>query len=115
MDRFNICQAHAQLESDYNVDGWLRERPSNRRRMEATSCQLERMGYSNPNDWIDIEAYDPDDDDCSSDDDEVREIYMVNVLRWGLPISAELMAAMRRYFVPKYLAKFPQTAGDDWP
>lgn len=28
MDRFAICQAFYQLESDWNIGGWLRERPS---------------------------------------------------------------------------------------
>ncbi len=32
---FDICQAHAQLESDYNMGGIVRERPSNRRRREC--------------------------------------------------------------------------------
>ncbi|MBC8737425.1 hypothetical protein F6X40_11475 [Paraburkholderia sp. UCT31] len=44
-NRFDICEAHAVLEWDYNVGGWLRERPSNRRRMEATAVQLHRMQF----------------------------------------------------------------------
>ena len=44
-DRFDICEAYACLESDYNVGGWLRERPSNRRRREACSVQLARMQF----------------------------------------------------------------------
>lgn len=44
-DRFDICEAHYALEMDYNVGGWLRERPSNRRRMEATHVQLKRIGF----------------------------------------------------------------------
>lgn len=44
-DRFDICAAYAQLESDYNVGGWLRERPSNQRRHESCGVQLHRMGY----------------------------------------------------------------------
>ena len=44
-DRFDICEAHAVLEWDYNRSGWLRERPSNRRRMEATHVQLHRIGF----------------------------------------------------------------------
>ena len=76
MNRFNICQAYAQLESDYNVGGFLRERPSN---------------------------------DC--DAEEVREIYMRAVLRLSLPIDDGLRAAMTRFFVPEYLAGFPQFQG----
>lgn len=44
-DRFDICEAHAVLEWDYNVGGWLRERPSNTRRMEATAVQLHRIQF----------------------------------------------------------------------
>lgn len=44
-DRFDICEAHYALECDYNLGGWLHERPSNQRRMEATHVQLHRMGF----------------------------------------------------------------------
>lgn len=44
-DRFDICEAYAVLEWDYNLGGWLQERPSNQRRREATSIQLERMKF----------------------------------------------------------------------
>ena len=44
-DRFDICEAHAILEWDYNLGGWLRERPSNQRRREATAIQLIRMQF----------------------------------------------------------------------
>lgn len=51
-DRFDICEAYAVLEWDYNANGWLHERPSNVRRGqrrgyvgEATSVQLARMGF----------------------------------------------------------------------
>jgi len=44
-DRFDICEAHAVLEWDWNMGGWLRERPSNARRREATSVQLMRMQF----------------------------------------------------------------------
>lgn len=100
MDRFNICQAYAQLEADYNVGGWLRERPSNQRRMESIGCQLSRMGFSNPYGWVDIESTEDD------GEDEVREVYMTAVLRLGLPIDEGLRAAMQRFFVPEYLAQY---------
>lgn len=41
-DRFDICEAHRAIEIQYNVGGWLHERPSNRRRHEATHVQLHR-------------------------------------------------------------------------
>lgn len=44
-DRFDLCEAHYQLECDYNLGGWLHERPSNRLRMEATHVQLRRIGF----------------------------------------------------------------------
>ena len=99
---FAICQAHAQLEADYNVEGMLRERPSNKRRNESTGCQLARMQYSSPYQWVDICAEPSEDDD--SDDEDIRDIYMLNVLEWGLPTNAEMRAAMRRRFTPKFLA-----------
>ena len=107
MNRFNICQAYQQLESDYNVGGWLRERPSNKRRRESIGCQLSRMGFSNPHGWIDINA------DLSGDCDgeEVQFIYLSAVLRLALPIDDEMRATMRRVFVPGYLAQFPQFQG----
>jgi len=51
-DRFDICEAYAVIEWDYNLGGWLHERPSNVRRGrqrgyvgEATACQLHRIGF----------------------------------------------------------------------
>lgn len=44
-DRFDICEAYYLVEVYYNVGGWLRERPSNRRRSEATSIQLARIEF----------------------------------------------------------------------
>lgn len=46
MDRFDICEAYYLLEVYYNKGGWLRERPSNQRRMEATHIQLHRIGFT---------------------------------------------------------------------
>lgn len=110
MDRFAICQAFQQLEADYNVDGWLRERPSNQRRMESIGCQLARMGYSNPYGWVDI-GDEPDEGDDPMDE-EVRSIYVDHVLKWGLPMDDGLKAVARRLFVPEYLARFDQFQGD---
>lgn len=111
---FDICQAHAQLESDYNVDGIVIERPSNRRRNESTGCQLARIGYSDLCRWVSIVLGDDDDDDDDSGDDDVRDIYLRNVLLWGLPIDAEMMAFIKRYYVPAFWQSFPQTAGVDY-
>ena len=111
MNRFSICQAYAQLESDYNAGGGLRERQRNQRRRESIGVQLSRIGYSSPYGWVDIEA-EPGEDE--GDNNEVREIYMCAVLRLNLPISASLMLAMRRYFAPDFLARYPQTAHNEY-
>lgn len=42
-NRTDICAAHAAVEFHYHVNGWLRERASNQRRMESTDVQLLRM------------------------------------------------------------------------
>ena len=108
-NRFAICQAYSQLESDYHVGGILRERPSNKRRNESTGVQLSRIGYSSPYQWVDITAESTDLDD--PDDEDVREIYMCAVLRWNLPMDNELKNAIRATFVPDFLAQFPQMQG----
>ena len=113
MDRFAICQAFQQLETDYNVGGILRERPSNQRRRESIGCQLARIGYSNPYGWVDIDV-EPELDDYGYADpfeEEVRRIYIDHALKWGLPMGEELMATARRLFVPEYLAQFSSYTG----
>lgn len=109
---FDICQAHAQLESDYNVGGIVIERPSNRRRNESTGCQLSRMQFSMGCRWVDICAECSDYDD--SGDEAVRDIYMRNVLNWGLPIDEELMVAIKRTYVGEFVARYPQCAGQSY-
>lgn len=108
MDRFAICQAFAQLEADYNVGGWLHERPSNQRRMESIGVQLHRMGYANPYGYTEICAEQPDGSwgELDSFDEKVRQVYVEHVLRWGLPMDDALKALARRLFVPEYLAQF---------
>lgn len=101
---FDICQAHNQLESDYNFGGILVERPSNQRRNASTSVQLSRMGYSPGMRWVDILT--PRDED-SSDDDDVRDIYLINVLKWGLPIDGEMRTFITKRYTPEFLSKFP--------
>ena len=100
VDVFSIAQAHAQLESDYNVGGWLRERPSNQRRNESTSCQLARIKYKNPYHWVDIYA---ETDDC----EDVRDIYILNVLKMKLPGTPAQRTFIEDRYVPEFLATFP--------
>jgi hypothetical protein len=72
-DRFDICEAYAVLEWDYNQSGWLQERPSNKRRMEATSIQLERMKFR------------PSPSLCYNNlTDNGKEIYHLAAKRFGL-------------------------------
>lgn len=106
---FDIAQAHAQLESDYNVDGIVHERPSNARRNESTGCQLARMQYEMGGRWVDICNPDESDDPC---DDAVRDIYLQNVLAWGLPIDAEMMTFIKARYVDSFLAKYPQCGSE---
>ena len=102
---FAICQAHQQLESDYNVGGILRERPSNQRRNMSTGHQLDRMDYNSGFWWVDIESPDEEED---PDDKDVREIYLLNVLNWKLPISSKLGEVIKEIFAENWLSeKFP--------
>lgn len=104
---FAICQAHQQLEADYSVEGILRERPSNQRRNESTGCQLARLGYHSGFWWVDIEN--PDDSD-DQDTEDARDIYIMNVLKWKLPISKELGELIEFRYAEEFLHKnFP-----DW-
>lgn len=77
-DRFDICEAHATLESDYNVGGWLHERPSNRRRHEATHVQLHRMQFRFGAGFNGFESL----------SDNGKEIYSDLVDRYKLPLDS---------------------------
>ena len=96
---FAVCQAHQQLEADYNVGGILRERPSNKRRNESTGVQLARMDYRTGF-WVDIENLQEDD---GPDDEAVRDIYILNVLNWKLPISFELGRLINERYSAEWL------------
>ena len=97
---FAVCQAHQQLEADYNVEGILRERPSNNRRNESTGTQLARMDYHSSFWWVDIEN--PGDDE-DPDNEAVRDIYILNVLNWNLPISFELGRLLNERYSAEWL------------
>ena len=96
---FAVCQAHQQLEADYNVGGILRERPSNRRRNESTGTQLARMDYRTSF-CVDIEY--PEEHE-GPDDEAVRDIYILNVLNWNLPISFELGRLINERYSAEWL------------
>ena len=73
-DRFDICEAYLALEWDYNVGGWLQERPSNQRRKESIGVQLLRMTFKlSPL----FNGYD-------SLTENGKEIYGAAQQRWGL-------------------------------
>ena len=97
---FAVCQAHQQLEADYNVGGILRERPSNRRRNESTGVQLARMDYGSSFWWVDIEN--PEEHE-GPNDEAVRDIYILNVLNWNLPISFELGRLINERYSAEWL------------
>lgn len=96
---FDVCQAHAQLESDFNQDGIVIERPSNRRRWASTGCQLSRMRYEPGGRWVQICSDDQDD----PGDNDVRDIYLINVIRWGLPMDKALHATVQKRFTKDFL------------
>lgn len=74
-DRFDICEAYLALETDYNVGGWLRERPSNQRRREAISIQLKRIGFQPGMGFNGFRSL----------SENGQEIYLTTVKRLGLP------------------------------
>lgn len=91
-DRFDICEAHCVLEWDFNHGGWLKERPSNVRRRESTGVQLHRMQFKASH----VLSYE-------SLSDNGKEIYLEAMLKWKLPIDAEMKAECERIFTPEYL------------
>lgn len=101
---FDICQAHAQLEADYNIGGIVRERPSNSRRNMSTGCQLHRMRFNPGMFWVDILAED------DTEGENVRDIYLINVLKWGLPMDAEMREFIAGRYVPEFLNSFQSWA-----
>jgi hypothetical protein len=95
-NRFDIAEAHCLLESDYNVGGWLRERPSNGRRREATAVQLHRIGFhARPNLSFDTLS------------ENAKEIYLCNMLKLKLPFDDATMALLQKMFTPEFLAQYP--------
>lgn len=91
-DRFDICEAYLVLEWDFNYGGYLRERPSNMRRRESIGAQLHRMQFR-PGSWLSYDGL----------SDNGKEIYLDRVLKWQLPIDADLKKELETMFVPEYL------------
>ena len=87
-DRFDICEAYACLEADYNVDGFVPERDDDRLhrasvdktlRAESIGWQLHRMRFrARP--FL-----------CTATlTDNAREIYDAAVMRLGLPVPEDI-------------------------
>lgn len=98
---FDVCHAYQMLEENYNVGGWLRERPSNQRRHESIGCQLARIGYSHMYRTVDL-WLDGDDLDeelaATRDDENVRFVYFAKALQWGLPLDEDDRRVIERIF-----------------
>lgn len=101
---FAVCQAHQQLEADYNVGGFLHERESNERRKASTGMQLARMKYDSGF-WC-VNIIPEEGDERTGDDEDVRLIYCHNVLKMVLPVDDELRAFMKEVFTAEYLEQF---------
>lgn len=116
---FAVCQAHAQLESDYNKNGILQERPSNQRRNSSTGVQLHRMKYVNLFSWTNITEANKELDDA--DDENVRWIYLSNVLKWNLPFEQDIAEVVAKTFTATALAPYQHridtaiATGRYWP
>lgn len=95
-DRFDIAAAHCLLEWDYNMAGWLRERPSNQRRMEATAVQLRRLGYRPPSN-LSFETL----------SENAQEIYLANALKQKQPFDEEQALCMEAAFGPDWRSLTP--------
>jgi hypothetical protein len=92
-DRFDIVEAHCVLEWDYNLGGWLHERPSNQRRRASTGVQLHRMKFRARADL------------CFDNlSENGQEIYLGNVLKLGLPRDAEMDNRIQTLFSADWLA-----------
>lgn len=74
-DRFDICEAYCVFEWHYSAGGWLRERPSNQRRREATHVQLDRMRFK-PRPSLEYRTL----------EENGREIYRSLQRRYGFPV-----------------------------
>jgi hypothetical protein len=60
------------------------------------------MNFNSRDWWVDITSPDEEED---PDDKDVREIYLLNVLNWKLPISPELGDVIKKLFAEDWLAE----------
>lgn len=80
-DRYDICEAYAVMEWDWNLNGWLHERKTNQRRMQATSIQLARLGFK-PRPNLQFETL----------EENGKAIYFDLCNRYGFVVPAEYLA-----------------------
>lgn len=80
-DSFDICEAYWVMEADWNRGGWLQERPSNRRRKEATHVQLARVRFK-PHSNLDYESL----------TDNGKEIYADLCAKYGFEFPEDYTA-----------------------
>ncbi len=106
-DRFDICFAHAALENDWNKDGWLHERPSNKRRLEATHVQLGRLGFSAPYEGGCFAALIE-----SGELENAADIYVECLVRFGLAPHVGPEDELGRHIVGTYI---PEWVGKHFP
>lgn len=95
-DRFNICAAYDALEADWNVGGWLPERPSNQRRGESIAVQLARIGYKSPYHDGTFDAL----------DDEQKDIYINALIKFGLALEVEPDSSIAEWLLAYYVSRF---------
>ena len=106
---FDVCHAYQMLEANYNVDGWVRERPSNQRRMESIGCQLARIGYVDVFRTVDLWLDDAEvaaEVAVSPDDEDVRFVYFAKALQWGLPLDDDDRRVIDRLFTPEAIREW---------
>jgi len=87
-DRFDICEAYLALEQDWHSGGWLHERPSNRRRREATSIQLMRIQFRPGMAWNGYESL----------SENGKEIYGLLCKRYGFEWCPSCGANLKSQF-----------------
>ena len=107
ISKYAICQAHRQLEEDYGVNSFgkpqvLLQRRSNVRRKQPTRMQLQRMKMINSL-WVDVVA-DPKKNQPILME-QVRFVYLLNILKLGLPHDKQLRCTMRRMLNHSWLVQ----------
>lgn len=106
-DRFAVCLAFEALENDWNVGGWIHERPTNRRNREACSIQLSRIGFragmGQGGSFSGLLGDDPT-------DEAARDVYIRHLVKFGLaPLldaDDEVADYIRKTYVPEFVRQY---------